>query len=272
MNERDLMLTSILKCRPVDLVANPPSLTRQQSNTLNRMQARRLSGEPLQYILRSCDFMGVELTVDSRVLIPRPETELLVEYALECAKMLMTRKGLRILDLGTGSGNIAIAMAKYLPNCVVTAVDIEPRAQSLARRNAAANDVSSMLTFCQEDMTVFMKRAALEEKQYDIIISNPPYIPTAWLPQLPRDVRFEPTVALDGGEDGLKFYRAIIARAHNLIRPGGYLLLEIGDGQRNDIQCIFACHKQYHPLNFIKDYVGTDRVVCAQVKGKSENG
>ena len=272
MNERDMMLTAILKCRPVDLIAEPPALTRRQEAAFNRMQARRLSGEPLQYILRSCDFMGVELTVDPRVLIPRPETEILVEKALERAKTLAARKELRILDLGTGSGNIAIAMAKYLPNCSVTAVDIDPRALLLARRNAAANGVDSSISFCQEDMTVFLSRAAEEEKQYDIIVSNPPYIAAPQLPRLPIEVRFEPQAALDGGMDGLKFYRGIIARAHRLIRPGGYLLLEIGDGQVKDIERIFVSYEQYHQLNFTKDYAGTDRVVCAQVKGKLKNG
>ena len=272
MNERDLMLTSILKCRLVDLVANPPSLTRHQKSTFNRMQARRLSGEPLQYILRSCDFMGVELTVDSRVLIPRPETEILVEQALGRAKALGLRKELHILDLGTGSGNIAIAVAKYLPNCSVTAVDIDPRSLALAKKNAVANGVTPSLTFCKNDMAFFLSRTDKKETLYDIIISNPPYIATSQLPHLPSDVRFEPRSALDGGADGLKFYREIIARAYRLIRPGGFLLLEIGDGQRKDIEHVFARYDQYQQLNFTKDYVGTDRVVCAQVKGKSQNG
>ena len=272
MNERDLMLTTILKCRPVDLAADPPSLTRQQKNALSRMQARRAAGEPLQYIVRSCDFMGIELTVDLRALIPRPETEILVEQALDRAKTMTPHKKLRILDLGTGSGNIAIALAKHLPNCSVTAIDIDPRALTLARRNAAASGVASALTFRRGDMAAFLDRAAQDQKQYDIIISNPPYITTSQLPHLPMDVRFEPRAALDGGVDGLKFYREIIARAFHCIRPGGYLLLEIGDGQSKDIERIFTSHGQYQRLNFMKDYVGTPRIVCARIKGTSENG
>jgi release factor glutamine methyltransferase len=271
MNEHDWMMTAVLNCRPVDLIAHPPTLTLQQKVALDRMKARRSSGEPLQYILETCNFMGIELTVEPGVFIPRPETEILVEQVLERVNMSGVRTGLRILELGTGSGNIAIALAKYLPDCSVTTVDIDPHALHLAKKNATANGVEEVITFCQEDIKPSLCQAAENKALYDIVISNPPYIASSQLPHLPMDVQFEPQTALDGGTDGLRFYREIIARAYLVMRSGGYILLEIGDGQREAIESIFARYHQYHRVNFVKDYVGTDRVVCAQLYRASKS-
>ena len=268
MNESTMMLTSILNCRPVDLTAERPVLSSKQKAALDRMSARRASGEPLQYIIGSCDFMGIELSVEPCVLIPRPETEILTERVIEIAKMDRDPSRARILDLGTGSGNIAIALARNLPAFAVDAVDIDARALALARKNAAANGLASNITFFQDDFITFLNKAVDGQRPYAVIVSNPPYIPTGHLPFLPADVRREPAIALDGGPDGLKFYRSIIPAAGRCIRPGGHLLFEIGDGQRAGIEDIFARSGNFAQLEFTKDYVGTDRVACARFKLK----
>lgn len=269
MTEQEWMLTSLLECRRVDLYAERQSLTPSQERRYASMQRRRKEGEPLQYILGYCDFLGVRIGVDLRVLIPRPETEILVETALERIKTFDAP--LRILDLGTGSGNIAIALAQHLKYASVTAVDISFDALALARHNAASQGVAHKINFVQADMMAFLKGEASLDKQFDVMISNPPYIPTSQLEGLPRDVRQEPRIALDGGRDGLHFLRGLIASAHRHLREGGFLLWEIGDGQREAVEEIFAQHPSYRNIRFYKDYVQTDRIVYAEKTFETEN-
>lgn len=280
MTEQEWMLTSLLECRRVDLYAERQSLTPSQEMRYASMQRRRKEGEPLQYILGYCDFLGVRIGVDLRVLIPRSETEILVETALERIKIFpptpaTTDVGadapLRVLDLGTGSGNIAIALAQHLKYASVTAVDISFDALALARHNAASQGVEHKINFIQADMTVFLEEGISVEKQFDVMISNPPYIPTSQLEGLPRDVRQEPRIALDGGKDGLRFIRGLIACAHRHLREGGFLALEIGDGQREAVEEIFAQHPSYRNIRFYKDYVQTDRIVYAEKTFETEN-
>ncbi len=271
MTEQEWMLTSLLECRRVDLYAERQSLTPGQEMRYASMQRRRKEGEPLQYILGYCDFMGVRIGVDSRVLIPRPETEILVETALERIKIFPCDDPLRVLDLGTGSGNIAIALAHHLKYASVTAVDISSEALALARHNAVSQGVAHKINFVQADMTVFLEEGTSAEKQFDVILSNPPYIPTFQLGRLPRDVRQEPRIALDGGKDGLRFIRGLITSAHRHLREGGFLLLEIGDGQREAVEEILAQHPCYRNIRFYKDYVQTDRIVYAEKNLETEN-
>jgi len=263
MTENELMLTSVLDCRRVDLVADPRKLTPVQESRYRQMQKRRAQGEPLQYITGQCEFMGILLAVDARVLIPRPETEILVELAVEKTRSLSATGTVNILDIGTGSGNISIALSKNIKNAIVTTVDISNDALVLAEQNADTNDVRQRIKFVCDDMDVFLRKAAGRGETYDMIISNPPYIPTAQWTQLPDDVRQEPRAALDGGRDGLHFCRMIIQNAYRALRPGGFLIMEIGDGQREYIETIFRDNPYYSRINFHKDYVGTDRIVIA---------
>lgn len=268
MTEDEIMLMTIRQCRRVDLVADAKELTVPQRIRYQNMQVRRAQGEPLQYILGHCDFMGIPLSVDERVLIPRPETEILAELAIEKAKLLQPKKMLHVLDLGTGSGNIAIALAKNITNVKITAVDIDAGVLTLAEQNARSNGVEEKIKFCCTDMAEYLCEARDQEKKYDIIISNPPYIPTSQLSRLPDDVRQEPKLALDGGEDGLRFYRTIIHYGHQILNSGNFICMEIGDGQCDDIGAVFKQYPQYLELSFHKDYVGTDRIVCAELKNK----
>ena len=265
MKENELMLTSLLDCERIDLAVKARELTPEQERQFRQMKARRAQGEPVQYIIGKTDFMGIALAVDRRALIPRPETEILVELAVSNGKALRQDGKLNVLDLGTGSGNIAIAMAENISHAQITAVDVSAEALTLAKMNAKTRGVHGRIRFIGEDMSVYLKATSAEARKFNIIISNPPYIPTEELARLPADVRNEPRTALDGGHDGLHFYREILKYAYTVLSPDGLLALEIGDGQRNSIEKIFAQYPQYQRVEFFKDYVQTDRIVMARL-------
>lgn len=192
----------------------------------NALLERRVLGEPLQYVLGEWEFMGLPMRTDARALIPRPDTEILCEAALK-----RIRPGARVLDLCCGSGCIGIALAK-LGGAVVTASDISPDALALARENAAWNGVS--LTLVRSDL--FADIAGT----FDLIVSNPPYLDAEEMAGLDASVRFEPALALDGGPDGLSFYRRIRADYARFLNPGGALLLEIGYRQKDAVTALFG--------------------------------
>ncbi|MBN1870306.1 MAG: peptide chain release factor N(5)-glutamine methyltransferase [Candidatus Omnitrophica bacterium] len=264
MTENEIMLTSVLDCRRVDLAVNTRVLTPDQQARYDQMQARRNHGEPLQYIVGQWDFYGMTLFVDRRALIPRPETEILVDLAIHTVKSDPRKETLKALDLGIGSGNMTAALLKNLPHMTMTALDISDEALDLARQNAKHHGVESRVNFLCDDMARYLKEAVVKGEKFDMVVSNPPYIPTQQLGKLPIDVQQEPRIALDGGDDGLRFCRAIIEYAWQILQEKGFLAMEIGDGQRDDIAGIFAQYPQYREIRFFKDYVGTDRVVMAR--------
>jgi release factor glutamine methyltransferase len=264
MNEQELMLTSVLDCSRTDLYANPVGLSALQLNQLKEMKARRASDEPLQYILGECVFAGLKFKVDSRVLIPRQETEILVDVLLQRTKG-SSKKHLRILDLGTGCGNIAISLAKYIDDCFVTAVDISRDALGVARENARINNTNEKIEFVHSDMVEFLSEDTSRKASFDIIVSNPPYIAESQMVSLPGDVKQEPEIALNGGEDGLKFYRSIIPSGSLLLKRGGLLVLEIGDGQHQAVKCLIEGENKFSSPNFYKDFSGVERVVIASL-------
>ena len=256
MNENEQILTSILNCPRVDLFAKPSTLTLSQQDQYETIKQRHLKGEPLQYLLGYCEFMGLSLRVDPRVLIPRPETELLVEYAI---KKFKGESSLNILDVGTGSGNIAIAFAKFM-DCSVMAMDISKDALALAFENAKENSVQEKIQFHHDNMTNFFYDKNYWNR-FDVIISNPPYVRSQDIENLPKDVQKEPRLALDGGEDGLECYRVLVSCAHRFLKEDGYLFLEIGDDQRRGIEQILETSPYYEDIEFIQDYNGRDRIV-----------
>jgi len=262
MREEDIILTSLLDCRLVDLYADPKPLSVEQKARFESIKNRRANHEPLQYILGQTDFWGMELKVDSRVLVPRPETELLVEAVIEKAKDFSGRP-LRILDLGTGSGNIPIALAKNISASELISIDISEDALNVARENAFRHEVSSQIEFRQGDL---FNALNTDDEKFDFIVSNPPYIPRGEIQNLPPDVQQEPRVALEAGEDGLCFYRQIIPQSVMYLKKDGILFLEIGDGQRDQIEDIFKFTDRYPKINFMNDYSQTPRIVIAEVK------
>ena len=265
MTENELMLTSVLDCRRVDLSVYKRTLTPVQKSRYDRMRARRVEGEPVQYVIGQCDFMGIPLSVDRRALIPRPETEILVDLIIKKIRSLPGKKAINVLDLGVGSGNITIALLKNFSNMTMTALDISDDALALAVENARTNGVEQRVEFLRDDIALYLKEAADRGKKFDVVVSNPPYIPTGQLARLPDDVQREPSLALDGGEDGLRFYRTIIEYGWQVLDAEGFLAMEIGDGQRRCIETIFAQYPQYKQINFYKDYAGTDRIVIARL-------
>ncbi|MDY0383665.1 peptide chain release factor N(5)-glutamine methyltransferase [Trichlorobacter sp.] len=210
---------------------------------------RRGKREPLQHILGSQEFDGLTFEVSPAVLIPRHDTETLLEQALQHAPSSRT-----ILDIGTGSGCIAIALAKRLPEATITAVDLSPDALVVAQRNAEQHSVA--IEFLQGSFF-----EPLAGRRFDLIVSNPPYITTADLAGLQPEVRdFEPNLALHGGADGLDAYRAIIAQAADHLQPGGWLWFEVGAGQATDVAALLA-QAGFNGIITASDPGGIERVV-----------
>ena len=265
MIEREIMLTSILNCERIDLYLDPKDLSEEEKSRFEAMRERRLSGEPLQYIIGACDFMGIELKADARALIPRPETEILADELIRMAHLKQERspEHLRILDLGTGSGNLAIAAAKNIHNCSLVALDISRDALTLAQHNAEKNNVCEKIQFVCEDLVEYLYYSS-PQKKFHSIVSNPPYIVTSDLAHLPKDVLHEPRIALDGGMDGLVFLRAIISCAYRWLYPLGNLLLEIGDHQAQAVLDLFKTYPYYQNIRFLEDYTKTKRIVVVE--------
>ena len=212
---------------------------------------RRAAREPLAYILGHTEFWSLPLKVTPAVLIPRPDTELLVEESLP-------RLGdgpRQVLDIGTGSGALAIALAHERPACTVTAIDVSMAALDVAAENAHANGVAERIRFVPGDL------GALPAGPFDLVVANPPYIPSGELATLMPEVRdFEPPLALDGGADGLAAYRTIVAQADTVVTVGGWLLVEVGAGQAAAVQALFAA-AGLTEVFVSRDLAGIERVV-----------
>ena len=274
MNEAELLFSEILNCDRMSLYLNKEYiLDKDKSVLISAALKRRISGEPIQYILGKTEFMGLEFRVNPDVLIPRPETEILVETAIgqvTPSLSLGTPFGrtsqshnvtcINMLDLGTGSGCIAISLAKLLPNSHITATDISDKALLAARENAELNCVR--VNFVQSDLF-----GGLKLDTYDLIVSNPPYIPTPEIQDLQPEIGYEPISGLDGGSDGLDFYRRIIKDAPQYLKGNGYLIMEMGFRQRDDIKDIFQENKNFKVIDIVSDYNKIDRVIIAQKRG-----
>ncbi len=260
MNEQELILTSVLQCRRVDLYTGSVEMTEDQKQQLDDIYSRRSLSEPAQYILRTCEFMGFDFYVDQRVLIPRPETELIVEAA--ATFLQKADKSLSILDIGTGSGNMIISLAKNFPHHHFLALDISIEALEVAKQNARTHDVFSQITFLEGD--IFSDACIRKMPPCDIIISNPPYIPSGDIVDLQPEVLQEPHGALDGGEDGLRFYRQIAQFTKYVLSHHGFLFLEIGQGQAKDVKDILEKTGHLIVQGCLNDYSHIERVIMAQ--------
>jgi release factor glutamine methyltransferase len=228
----------------------------QTEGRVNAVVERRAIGEPIQYITGEAEFYGLPFRVTSDVLIPRPETEHLVEKALDLAASLPAP---RIVDVGTGSGCIAIAIAHCLPLAQITAIDLSAPALAIARQNAKRNGVSSQIRFLHGDLL-----APVAQEQFEIVVSNPPYVPLADRAALAVEIRdHEPALALFAGDDGLDIFRRLIPAAVAALIPGGFLLLEIGHGQSAAVAALLAA-SGFGRIEFIPDLQSIPRVACAQ--------
>ena len=218
-------------------------LTPEQQYAFDTLIARRLAAEPIQYITGQQEFYGLTLRVTPAVLVPRPETELLVEAVLA---RLEKNKPLRIADVGTGSGAIAIAIAHHLPLAEITALDLSVAALAIARENAATHRLEDRIRFLTSDLLASVSN----EAQFDAVLSNPPYVPTTDRGSLHSEVRdHEPASALFAGIDGLDIYRRLVPEAFSQLKPGGLLALEIGCGQREDVAALLSSWKRVEIMN-----------------------
>ncbi len=239
-----------------ELFASPDRcLSCQAEAYFFRLIQRRISGVPLSYLTGTKEFWSIPLMVSPSVFIPRPETEILVEKVLE----LSNRDKEAILDVGTGSGNIAIALARELPRAQVTGADVSERALRLARRNAARHKVRNVDFVKSNLFSKFRKTGS----RFDFIVSNPPYIPwPAWL-VLPPEIRdFEPRRALLAGESGLELIARLVRQAGTFLKPGGHLVIEIGDGQRDAVVALFG--RRWTEIETAWDLAGKPRVITAR--------
>lgn len=215
---------------------------------------------PVQYIVKQQEFMGLDFKVEEGVLIPRGDTEILVEKTIDIYKKEFSPNSVNIMDIGTGSGAIVVSLAKYINKSNLTAIDISSKALEIAKENASNNEVENKIRFLQGNL--FDAVGGKDDyKAYDFIVSNPPYIPKDVVDTLSPGVKdYEPHLALDGGKDGLDFYRAITEGAKDYLKDGGYLLFEIGHDQGEDLIKILK-HNEFRNVKVLKDLAGLDRVV-----------
>ena len=258
--DAEVLLAHALGCKRIDLYGllhAEPALdeVRQRYRELIR---KRIEGCPVAYLVGRKEFFSLEFEVSSAVLIPRPDSEVAV---MECIALAKPLAAACILDIGTGSGNLAVAIAKHHLGAHVTAVDISTDALGVARRNAEKHGVAARITFLQGDLFTPLQNS----ERFDFIVSNPPYIPTSELPHLPIGVRqYEPHLALDGGQDGYGVFERLIAEAPHFLNPGGWLIVEIGAPQEETARQRLAA-KGYQLAPTVHDYGGHPRVLKARV-------
>ena len=257
LKARILMQYILNKERQYILVHDNEELTKEQLEKYFLCIKKIASGIPLQHITNLQEFMKLNFYVDENVLIPRPDTETLVEEVIKISTKVRAKK---ILDLCTGSGAIAVSLAKYLENVQITAIDISNKALQVAIRNAKNNNVEEKITFIESDLFT-----DIAKEKYDIIVSNPPYIKSNVIPNLNEEVRKEPYIALDGGLDGLNFYKKIIKDGYEYLKYKGYLCLEIGYDQKEEVEQIIKNDGKYFNTYSKKDLYGNDRIIVTQL-------
>jgi release factor glutamine methyltransferase len=252
----DLLLAHVLGISRLELYLQyDRPLTSTEITRFKDLLKRRLGHEPLQYILGETEFMGLALKVNPHVLIPRPETELVVEKTLETIKEL-SEGAPRVLDIGTGSGNIAIAVAHYAPHVVVTALDVSGEALAVAEENVRRHALDNVTL---ENVDLFSDR--LPGPGFDLVVSNPPYVSAEEFRKLEPEVRdFEPPLATTDESDGLRFMRRISAVAESILNPGGAVILELGHGQSDKTREMFGV-AGLEKIQVFEDYASIPRVI-----------
>lgn len=255
--DAEILLAYVLNCRRLKLYTDAEKiLTDEEISRLKKLIERRAEKIPVAYLIGTKEFMGLNFVVTPEVLIPRPDTEILTQCAIE---FLQDFDGEKIFaDIGTGSGAICISVCKFVKNSFAVAVDISEKSLEVAKFNAEKFGVDDRINFFCGNLF-----EPLAGKKFSAIVSNPPYIPTADLKNLQDEVKKEPLTALDGGADGLNFYREIISTAPKFLLNGGLLAVEIGSTQAEDVKKIFA-ENNFCEIKILRDLAGLERVICAQ--------
>ena len=259
----ELLLCHILSCKRIDLYLRfDQILNNSELEKFKLLLKRRLKHEPLQYIIGETEFMGLSFQVDPRVFIPRPETEILVEQIIKWSMKNMSDK-IQILDVGTGSGNIAISLAVHLDHSIIDAIDISSAALEVAKVNVQNHHVDDRVFLAAGDILHGFKE--YPHFPYDVIVSNPPYISKKEFQELQPEVRdYEPALANTDDADGLTFYKNIATNGKKLLRAGGAIFVEMAYNQNNTVPNIFEANG-YSNVEVIPDYSGIKRVVKALV-------
>ncbi len=252
--DAEVLLCGVLKIKRSNLAAlRQETITQEQNQQYQDYLNKRITGEPVDYILGNSEFMGLTFKVNQNVLIPRPETELIVEQA---NKFIKENNFKQVLDLCTGSGAIAVSVAHYNDDVSVVASDISQKALEIAKENAVTNNVSKKIEFIESNMF-----SNIINKKFDIIISNPPYVTKKEYEGLERELFFEPKNAFLAGEDGLEFYKIIADNSAGYLNHKGILLLELNANISLQIADLFS---DFLFVKIIKDYSGLDRILIAQ--------
>src|SRR3972149_5397910 len=280
--EAEYLLAHALGCKRVELHVNHASgLSYHALQEFIDFVERRIKREPPQYIIGEQEFYGLTFKVNKDVLIPRPETEILVEEAVKTVRSqesevrsqntkihyseLLTPDSKLILDLCTGSGCIAVSLAKEIPDSQIYVVDISESALDVARENAERHSVVDKITFIQGNLFAPLRGLSLK---VDLIVSNPPYVSRDMMKDLQPEIRdYEPEIAVYAGDDGLDFYRRIISESPAYLTQGGHLILEIGYGQAEEIKKLIEQSNAFADISITKDFAGIDRVIKAQIAG-----
>jgi release factor glutamine methyltransferase len=266
-----VLLAHCLHCTRLDLYLRyDKPLSPTELACYKRLLRRRLAGEPTQYITGRQEFWSLDFLVSPAVLIPRPETELLVEAVLAFARHRGPAAPVRrLLDIGTGSGALAVVLARELPEVQVVALDYATAALAVARENCRRHGVDGRVTLIQGDLLAPLA----PRPAFDVIVSNPPYVPTPEWAGLPPEIKdHEPRLALDGGPDGLAVIRLLAAQVHHHLRPGGLLALEVGRGQAQTAAQLLAQTQAFEPAAVIPDYQRIGRVLTAVRRHTSAAG
>lgn len=253
----ELLLSSILNCKRLDLYLsyNRP-LSEEETSKYREFISRRGKCEPLQYIIGNVEFYGLELIVNKSVLIPRPETEILVD---EIVNFENVKKTLNILDIGCGCGNITLALAKNLPDSILTGIDISKDAINISSLNAKTIGLSERVSFLLED--IFNPSSDFEKNIYDIIVSNPPYVSQEEYHTLQKEiVNFEPSIAVTDKDNGYTFYQKIIEKCHDILALNGRLYFELGLGQAERVKKMMIEYG-FQNIEIKKDFDNIDRII-----------
>ena len=256
-NIGEILLQHLLACKRIELYfGSEKQLTQDTIKTYHSWIQRLIKNEPLQYITGTIEFYGLELMITPAVFIPRPETERVVDIALQTLKTVISPK---ILDVGTGSGCIAIALANELPEASVTGIDIDPNMLKLAQKNADLHKINNII-FKQMDI-----QKEIPKESYNLIVSNPPYIPLNEISDLEKNIKdFEPHIALTDGADGLTFYHRLASVASKILHSNGYLIMEVGQGNHPQKVLKLFKNNAFASNKLIQDYNGDDRVLRVQ--------
>lgn len=260
--DAEVILSHQLGIERIDLIIKANTLLNSvEEERYKKKIEERVQGRPTQYITGHQEFMGLDFKVNSKVLIPRPDTEILVEEAMKEAKAM--KNPLTILEIGTGSGAIALSLAHFIKGSYIHTVDISPEASHLAQENAKSLHLDQKVSFYIGDLFELIPKDFIDK--VDLLVSNPPYIPKEEIKKLQREVKeYEPLLALDGGEDGLDFYRRIIKEGKEFLSLQGKMILEVGHDQGARVARLMEEEDFFDKIELKKDLAGINRVVLGE--------